>query len=158
MSGVENSLISFSSFLAAAVEHRQKAELICVISDARRKELFFAAFKSTRDGKLALLSEEDIIPASHLPARIASLRNQENLKSHLIISPSAGPLKELIPSGLEIIESKCMAENLCWLGRGSKAAYSIEALGSHAPNYVRRPAARTIAERQKSPNFRQESC
>ncbi len=142
------SLLTISSFAAAAVEHAAKETAVFVMSAAGRNEFFFGAYTGRQDGSVAPHGPEEIIGADDVPHRIAELCDVLEVKQSTAASPEPFRLPVNIREGLSVRSSIELAAGLCFLGQSPVPAFSMEELAKAAPNYIRRPAAKTIAERR----------
>ena len=110
--------------------------------------MFFCAYHGKGPGEFTATGEEEVIPAAGLAERIDVLKQTPGLSSTVVVSPDPGSLPEA--AGLigccELAGH--MGAGLCRLSRGRFSPYSIENLTVLCPNYVRKPAAKTIAERR----------
>lgn len=141
-------LLTISSFAAAAAGCAASGALINVVGDARRNEVFFGAYFSPEGDSVALQGPEEILPADDLAHRIGELCEILDVKQSIVVSPDRQSLPEKIKEEFPINSVKELAAGLCLLGEPLNPAFSMEKLISAIPNYIRRPAARTVAERK----------
>ncbi|NMC63563.1 MAG: tRNA (adenosine(37)-N6)-threonylcarbamoyltransferase complex dimerization subunit type 1 TsaB [SAR324 cluster bacterium] len=147
---LQKPISGISSFMACASEYAEIDTLTFVISDAKRKEVFFAAYRCEGANKeIFTVSEERIVEASRIQNEIAVICAQEALESYIVVSPCLdASLNGLLPE-LEIKGASHLGLNLCRLSKDQSPLFSVESLALLEPNYVRRPAAKSIAERKR---------
>jgi len=138
-----------SSLLASANEYAEQDTLTFVISDAKRKEVFFAAYRCQgAKKKIVAVSEEGIVEASRVKAEIGTICLQETLEHYILVSPGLDTSLDYLLPDLNIKKACHLGLNLCRLSKGDTPSFSMDNIVSIEPNYVRRPAAKSIAERK----------
>ena len=141
--GLRIPLSGISSFQAAALDFLAPATLSVVVADARRSEVFYAAYTTALDGSMRTLVAECILPIGEVEEKNAGLAASQGLTSIRLLSPSPEGLPGILPEA-----SASLGAALCRLCRPSNVAFSAISIGELAPAYLRRAAAKTIAERR----------
>ena len=136
-----------SSLAAIAYEERTRANTLASISDARRSELFLAVYRVDEQARLTELLEPTIIAAKELDGVIANVIGQHEANEACVVSDQAGLISR---SRYAICHSAHAARSLIELSNHSppdgKGA-PIDSLAFLEPEYLRRVAAKTVAER-----------
>ncbi len=129
---------SFRGLAAAACQQRPEARRFVVLSDARRDEVFAAAFERDERGGVATVVPPCIVPISSLGAPEWS-------------APAAWWVTTLRDFSLpmhKLDALPCTARGLLRCGPALET-YSLTDIAALEPSYLRAVAAKTIAERQQ---------
>lgn len=133
---------SFHAVAAEVLSREAEVETVGVLSDARRDEVFVAAFSrrpgsAVAAGEVGVISEPQILPISDLSS-----------------APWSGvkvwysPLRDFALTGIELRQTPSIARGML-LGKVEIVAFSLSDIAALEPSYLRAVAAKTIAERQQ---------
>jgi len=133
------------SFHAAAAEvlwRDEAVKTVGVISDARRDEVFVAAFSRSTDpgtaaGEVQVISEPQIVPITALGSAPWSG-----------VNVWYSTLRDFSLTGIELRETPSLARGML-LGKPEIGVFSLSDIAALEPSYLRAVAAKTIAERQQ---------
>ena len=145
---------SFAAAAAVYLWHNPAIEKVCVVGDARRDELFFAAYRR----------EEGIAGVAAAGAqRVCELEAPQILpRAQLFSSQSWTPGTSVvaIQGGIVLPERELqlcgdIAVGILLRESVQDMPFSVGELAALEPRYLRAVAAKTIAERTGAPNMRQ---
>ena len=132
---------SFDAIALAALESAgiAQARLICVISDARRNEIYAALYRAVADG-LEKTSEESVVALEHLASRIAedtTFVGDAKAKDAAALVSSRGHGVAVLDSGTLDLRGVCVAA----AGGARLARGEMDRVASLEPLYIRSPEA-----------------
>jgi tRNA threonylcarbamoyl adenosine modification protein YeaZ len=146
--GLALPLFEVSSLKACALAAGADADLVFAVADARRGEVFCEGYLSASAGPILatqILSYEALFRA------VGELGRLYGVSEHrTVIASTSGrffdgpPVKQVFPRGLAAGLLRAAAADVA---AAPGTAPSVAALAASQPNYVRRAAAKTIAER-----------
>lgn len=145
---------SFAAAAAVYLWHNPAIERVCVVGDARRDELFFAAYR--REGGIAGVAVAGAqrvceLEAPQIVPRAQLFSSQSWTPGTSVIAIQGGialPERELQPCG-DIAVGILLRESV------QDMPFSVGELAALEPRYLRAVAAKTIAERTGAPHMRQ---
>jgi len=144
--GLDIPLCSVSSLKAMAEGQHGDKELIVALTDAGRREAFFAAYRRDATGELEDVAAARIVPIEALAREIMSLEHALGSKAILVgwLDGVSRPM----------VAAKGVAASLAVLAVKQCSTIELELpeLARMTPNYVRAVNARTIAERSSLGN------
>lgn len=144
-------LVPVSTYAACAMEVTEPGFLVAVTGDARRGECFFAAYFQPADGSdatrtpLAPVRRPVIVACPDVPSLIESCAQECGAKGFHVVSPS----REWDSCPVPAVPAEHIARGLIDVAAlMGVPAFSAAQLMESQPDYVRKAAAKTIAERQ----------
>ena len=144
-------LSAICSFAAFAAEFRDSARLLLTVADARREELFFAAYTPAAGRLLEEVVEPCIVPRAVLRERCAELCDRFGVPLQEVILTGAAPRGDELVPGIECRKPRHVARGLALLAgeaHPQELSFSIHRLAEDSPRYLRAVNAKTIAERE----------
>ncbi|MGI6523853.1 MAG: tRNA (adenosine(37)-N6)-threonylcarbamoyltransferase complex dimerization subunit type 1 TsaB [Bdellovibrionota bacterium] len=137
--GLEKPLYTMVSLKAYAEEFKAQAKVVITLCDARRQEMFFASYRSV---DLEELSTPQIVNAEELQHYLLSLEKTGVSKEDILIV-SMGEVS--LPQGYRTEKPKKIAAAIISLIQNGEPPFNRD--GAAALLYIRKVAAKTIAER-----------
>ena len=135
---LEIPLVGVCSLKARAAAARGETGLSVALSDARREEVFFAAYQGSLDSEVREVVAPVIIPLSTVPERVAEIETATGKRCTLV---SASPLME------GVVKPAGVGSALARLAMASKPSFDFGKTVGLVPHYLRAVNAKTILER-----------
>ncbi|MGA7872078.1 MAG: tRNA (adenosine(37)-N6)-threonylcarbamoyltransferase complex dimerization subunit type 1 TsaB [Candidatus Binatus sp.] len=140
----------FDAMASAALERNniERGRLVCVVVDARKREVYTALYRVVADG-LEKLSEESVVALEHLASRIAEdvmFVGDERAKDAAALVQSRGYRVAVFETGMLDLRGVCVAA----LGGARFARGETDRAASLEPLYIRTPEA-TFKPTSKNP-------
>jgi len=132
---------SFEGMAASALSGSRGLKRVVVLSDARRDEVFIAAFARDEGDRVTGISEPRIVPVAEL---------SQAPWSGFMGADAAwlSPLRDFTLAGIPLQASPSLAKGLLLCVAPAKA-FSLPDIAALEPSYLRAVAAKTIEERRQ---------
>lgn len=142
-------IVPISSLKCMAGAADRGFQLIGAYADARREEVFLGIY-AKQGGKLVAVEDDSIVKISEVPDRIEEAKNRLKIDSNATGLVCADELPALLSCGITHAKVANLAASLLCLDAENGAPrddFSTVGLSQLSPHYLRRVAAKSIAER-----------
>ncbi len=150
--GLKIPLIAHSSLEAIGHEAKEIGELVTVVSDARRGELFVLFMEKVEGGALRAIGEPSIQSPQAVVELTHKLALSRGISVGAVVVAAADPVPAMAYGGdLSVFHSHrsvYIARSLLELPLPPNNGFSLSRVAAIEPEYLRAVAAKTIAERE----------